>query len=136
MFLLTLLLLTKSAYSDEGVPLKKGEKAPFNGTLLSPDAVAQIIAKTDEEVGKCKIDAELDKKLTEADFKLQLKLKEAELTGCLEKSQGLEALRADQIAFLEKQVYQPKWKPSAIYITGVLSGIGVVYLTTKIVEQQ
>jgi len=125
MFLLTLLLLTKSAYSDEGVPLKKGEKAPFNGTLLSPDAVAQIIAKTDEEVGKCKIDAELDKKL-----------KEAELTGCLEKSQGLEALRADQIAFLEKQVYQPKWKPSAIYITGVLSGIGVVYLTTKIVEQQ
>ena len=134
MFLLTLLLLTKSAYSDEGVPLKKGEKAPFNGTLLSPDAVAQIIAKTDEEVGKCKIDANLDKKLAEAEFKLQLKLKEAELTACLEKSSGLEALRADQIAFLEKQVYKPKWTNTAIYVAGVASGVGLVYLTSKVIQ--
>ena len=53
--MLNILLLCALAYgNDSSVTLKKGEKAPFDGTLLSPDAVAQIITKADEEVGKCK----------------------------------------------------------------------------------
>ena len=133
--MLNILLLCALAYgNDSSVTLKKGEKAPFDGTLLSPDAVAQIITKADEEVGKCKIDAKRDAAIVKADFDLQLKIKEADLTACLEKSSGLEDLRKQQIDFLEKQVYKPKWTNTAIYVAGFASGVGVVYLTSKMLD--
>ncbi len=134
MLFLCLLLLTSPAFSDEGTALKRGEKAPYDGTLLSPDAIAQIITSADAELGQCKIDAKKDMDLEKSDFNYQLKMKEAELTACLQKSVALEALRAQQIDFLEKQVYKPKWTRSAIYIAGVLSGVGVVYLSAKIID--
>lgn len=134
MLLLSLLLLTRPAFSDEGVTLKRGEKAPYDGTLLSPEAIAQIITKADSELGQCKIDAKKDLDLATSDFNYQLKVKEAELTACLQKSKDLEALREQQIDFLEKQVYQPKWTQSAIYVAGVLSGVGIVYLSSKIID--
>jgi hypothetical protein len=85
-------------------------------------------------LGQCKIDAKKDMGLAKSDFNYQLKMKEAELTACLQKSTALEALRAQQIDFLEQQVYKPKWTRSAIYIAGVLSGVGVVYLSAKIID--
>jgi hypothetical protein len=132
--MLKILLLCALAYGEDSVAIEKGEKAPFSGTLLSPVGVAQIIAKADEEVGKCKIDAERDLAIADADFKLQLKIKEADLTACLEKSSGLEALRAEQIDFLEKQVYKPRWTNTAVYVSGIVSGIGIVYLTSKVIQ--
>lgn len=132
--MLKILLLCALAYSEDSVAIEKGEKAPFSGTLLSPEGVAQIIAKADEEVGKCKIDAERNATIAKADFDLQLKIKEADLTACLEKSSGLEALRAEQIDFLEKQVYKPRWTNTAVYVSGIASGIAIVYLTSKVIQ--
>ena len=132
--MLKILLLCALAYGEDSVTIEKGEKAPFSGTLLSPAGVAQIIAKADEEVGKCKIDSQRDAAIAKADFDLELRIKEADLTACLEKSSGLEALRAEQIDFLEKQVYKPKWTNTAIYVAGVASGIGLVYLTSKVIQ--
>ena len=132
--MLNILLLCALAYGENSVTLEKGEKAPFSGTLLSPEAVAQIITKADEEVGKCKIDAQRDAAIAKADFDLQLRIKEADLTACLEKSSGLEELRKQQIDFLEKQVYKPKWTNTAIYVAGVASGVGLVYLTSKVIQ--
>ena len=129
--MLKILLLCALAHGEDSVTIEKGEKAPFSGTLLSPEGVAQIIAKADEEVGKCKIDAQRNLAVAKADFDLELRLKEADLTACLEKSSGLEALRAEQIDFLEKQVYKPKWTNTAIYVA---SGVGLVYLTSKVIQ--
>ena len=132
--MLKILLLCALAYGEDSVAIEKGEKAPFSGTLLSPEGVAQIITKADEEVGKCKIDAERDLAIAKAGFDLQLRIKQADLTACLEKSSGLEALRAEQIDFLEKQAYKPKWTNTAVYVSGVVSGVGLVYLTSKVIQ--
>ena len=85
MLFLCLLLLTSPAFADEGVALKRGEKAPYNGTLLSPDAIAQIITSADAELGQCKIDAKKDMDLAKSDFNYQLKMK----IGPLFSSEGL-----------------------------------------------
>ena len=51
-----LLLISSLAFANDVVTLEKGEQAPFSGTLLSPEAAAQIIVDSDSTLEKCLID--------------------------------------------------------------------------------
>ena len=62
-----LMLLIGLAAADDIVTLEKGERAPFEGTLLSPSAAAKIIVDSDYSLEKCKIDSE--KKLVNPNYK-------------------------------------------------------------------
>ena len=50
------LFIMSLAFADDVVTLRKGEKAPFDGTLLSPQAAAKIITDSDYTLEKCLID--------------------------------------------------------------------------------
>ena len=133
MTLLLLLTMTVASANDV-LTLQKGEKAPFTGTLLSPEAAAKIIVESDYSIEKCKIDYEKKLSLQEANLTLQLRNKEAELAACHLKSTEMTALYEKQIDYLEKQVSPPAWQGPAWFIGGVLTGTALVYGSSLVLK--
>jgi hypothetical protein len=121
-------------HADDVVTLKKDEKAPFAGTLLSPDAAAKIIVESDYSLAKCRIDYEKKLSLQEAELKLIFKNKQAELAACHFKSTEMTNIYEQQIKFLEKQAYPPVWQGPALFIGGVLTGTALVYGSSLVLK--
>lgn len=123
------------AFANEtAVTLNKGEKAPFTGTLLSPDAAAKIIISSDSNLQKCIIDSQRDLSLLEANLTFKLKNKEAELAACTLRSIEHQELYEKQISFLEKQAVRPEWVTPVYFITGVLTGAAIVYGSSVVLQ--
>ena len=68
-----LLLCALAFAGDEVITLRKGEIAPWDGTLLSPSAAARLIAKEEANLATCLADAKRDKAIltAEKDFEIQ-----------------------------------------------------------------
>ena len=132
--LFLLAFLTNFAYANEVVTLKKGESAPFSGTLLSPEAAAKIIVDSDSSLQKCLIDAEKDLALQKAELEFQIKNKEASLAACTLKYTQMEQLYEKQITFLEKQAVQPEWAKPLWFVGGVVAGVGMMYGTSVMLD--
>ena len=56
-----LLLCSLAFAGDEVITLKKGETAPWDGTLVSPAAAARMLAKGEADLATCLADAKKDK---------------------------------------------------------------------------
>lgn len=122
------------AFANDIVTIRKGEKAPFDGTLLSPNAAAKIITETDYTLEKCLIDARREKSLLDAKLTLERKNVEAELAACTLKYTEMEKLYERQITYLEKQVSVPQWQSPVYFAGGVLVGAGLVYGSSLILK--
>lgn len=129
-----LLLIVGLAFADDVVTLKAGEKAPFSGTLLSPEAAAKIITDTDYSLDKCRIDYEKKLSLQEAELTLKFRNKEAELAACHIRRTEMAELYEKRIDFLEKQVAPPAWRGPAWFIGGVLTGTALVYGSSLVLK--
>jgi hypothetical protein len=120
-------------------PMKKGEKAPFTGVLLSPVAVATIIAQQHTEASVVKI--EVDKAVAESDARCTFKVNEQQATRVADK-QVLQAQldsKTKQLLSVEAAL-QEKSKGSTIspgvWIgIGAVGGIGFTLLTTFLVSR-
>lgn len=132
MFLIV--LLSSLAFADDIVTLRKGEKAPFDGTLLSPEAAAKIITETDYTLEKCLIDARRDKMLLEAKLTMEKKNVEAELAACTLKYTEMEKLYEKQIDYLEKRAVSPSWQTPVYFTSGILIGAGLVYGSSVVLK--
>ena len=128
------ILLIGLAFADDIVTIRKGEKAPFDGTLLSPDAAAKIITETDYTLEKCLIDSRREKSMLDAKLTLERKNVEAELAACTLKYTEMEKLFAQQIDYLEKRASVPQWQSPAYFAGGVLVGAGLVYGSSLILK--
>lgn len=128
------LFMSSLAFANDVVTLRKGEKAPFDGTLLSPDAAAKIITETDYTLEKCLIDARRDKMLQEAKLTMEKKNVEAELAACTLKYTEMEKLYEKQIDYLEKRSVSPSWETPVYFTSGILVGAGLVYGSSLILK--
>ena len=128
------LFMSSLAFANDVVTLRKGEKAPFDGTLLSPDAAAKIITETDFTLEKCLIDARRDKMLQEAKLTMEKKNVEAELAACTLKYAEMEKLYEKQIDYLEKRAVSPSWETPVYFTSGILVGAGLVYGSSLILK--
>jgi len=128
------LFMSSLAFANDVVTLRKGEKAPFDGTLLSPDAAAKIITETDYTLEKCLIDARRDKMLQEAKLTMEKKNVEAELAACTLKYTEMEKLYEKQIDYLEKRAVSPSWETPVYFTSGILVGAGLVYGSSLILK--
>lgn len=128
------LFMSSIAFANDVVTLRKGEKAPFDGTLLSPDAAAKIITETDYSLEKCLIDARRDKALQEAKLTMEKKNVEAELAACTLKYTEMEKLYEKQIDYLEKRAASPSWETPVYFTSGILIGAGLVYGSSLILK--
>jgi hypothetical protein len=109
-------------------PLKSSQPAPYSGILLSPVAVAQLIAKFDS----CSAETELAvKKQFDDDAAMQsYQLKKLSTTCDADKSivkAQLDSAKA-QNALLEEQLKKISNPPSAMFWAGI-GGIGGVVVT-------
>ena len=128
------LLFVGLAFADDIVTIRKGEKAPFDGTLLSPNAAAKIITETDYTLEKCLIDARREKSLLEAKLTLERKNVESELAACTLKYTEMEKLYEQQIDYLEKRSSLPQWQTPAYFTGGVVVGAALVYGSSLILK--
>lgn len=122
------------AFADDVITLRKGEKAPFDGTLLSSEAAAKIITDSDYTLEKCLIDARRDKSLLEAKLNFEKNNVEAKLAACTLKYTEMEKLYEQQIDYLEKRSVRPEWESTVYFTGGVVIGAGIAYGSSLILK--
>ncbi len=125
-----LLLLCSLAFGgDDVITLKKGEPAPYDGTLLSPTAAARLLAKGEADLATCLADAKRDKAVLTAEKDFEIQTAEAKLARCTFESARKEELYLERIEWLEKKVQPPSWQQPVTFVGGVVVGMGVVALS-------
>jgi hypothetical protein len=133
---------TTSAQAEDSTiyPLKKGESSPFEGLLLTPSAVASIIAdrRASEQsqkilVQKCEEKSQLDLSRCEGEAKLASEKKSAIFEK--EKSDllsNVDALRAD---IKKKDILLSKPDNTNYYfLGGIALGVSATLLTTYVIS--
>ncbi len=124
-----LLLCSLAFAGDEVITLKKGEKAPWDGTLVSPDAAAKMIAKGEADLATCLADAKRETDILKAEKDFVIQTTEAKLARCTFESTKKEELYLERIEWLEKRTNPPSWQGPVTFIGGVAVGMGVVALS-------
>ena len=124
-----LLLCSLAFASDDVVTLKKGEPAPYSGTLLSPAAAARLLATGEADLATCLADAKRDKEILIAEKNFEIQTAEAKLARCTFASARKEELYLERIEWLEKKTNPPSWQAPTSFVGGVIVGMGVVALS-------
>ena len=124
-----LLFFSLAFADDDVVTLKKGESAPYDGTLLSPAAAARLLAKGEADLATCLADAKKDKAILTAEKDFEIQTAEAKLARCTFESARKEELYLERIEWLEKKVQPPSWQQPVTFVGGVVVGMGVVALS-------
>lgn len=124
-----LLLCSLAFAGGEVITLKKGEKAPWDGTLMSPSAVAHMLAKEEADLATCLADAKKDKAILAAEKDFEIQTAEAKLAKCTFESARKEELYLERIDWLEKKTNPPSWQGPTTFVGGVIVGMGVVALS-------
>tara|TARA_B100000131_G_C17836507_1_gene499973 strand:- start:50 stop:478 length:429 start_codon:yes stop_codon:yes gene_type:complete len=125
-FLNYVIFIPTSAYAGEEIStIKKGEAAPFDGTLFSTSAAARILVELESAKESCKI--ECDKAVEEKSAELQLKydMLLASKTALQYKYDETLIIKNDQIDFLQNQVKKPKISHELSFALGILAGVGL-----------
>jgi len=115
--------------SDEVITLKKGETAPWDGTLLSPTAAARLIAKEEANLATCLADAKKDKAILTAEKDFEIQTTEAKLAKCTFQSTEKEKLYLERIEWFEKKTNPPSWQGPVTFAGGVVIGMATVALS-------
>jgi len=125
-------ILLSLAFAEDVVTVKEGEPAPFEGTLMTPSAIAKLLADHDAKVETCKVNSEKDLALQEAKLTLKLKLTEADLAACNARLIAQEKMYNE---ILDQSLKDKSLGKSAIFAGGVLTGIGVMLGSAWILNQ-
>lgn len=125
-----LFLLSLATADENVVTLKKGEPAPFDGTLLAPSAAAELLVKSEGDLATCLIDSQKKLDVLEADKNFEIQTAEAKLARCTFEATKKQELYEERIQWLEKRVSPPSWRAPVLFGSGVAVGFGVIVLST------
>ncbi|HSC15013.1 MAG TPA: hypothetical protein VLI71_07840 [Gammaproteobacteria bacterium] len=113
--ILLLSLVTSSAWGAEpslppecdaeacAVPLKRGERAPFDGQLLTPQLAIQLGQRAESCDIRLKLDVEHAKAIAAIDLGLERKLRELEAAAAVQREATLaRALEAERARWYER----------------------------------
>lgn len=143
----TMLAISSHARADVAVvpessppviaPLTKNQPAPFTGVLLSPEAVAQVIAKQDAAIVTQELAVKHQADLDSVELKFQI---DQLTTTCTTDKNILHAQIDDQkkqVQILNDQLKKTTNSPSATFWMGIggVGGIAVTLLTVFAVSQ-
>ena len=99
-----ILFWTTPSYADpEVITLEQGEKAPWAGTLLNPEAAAKILATGDSELAKCMVEAERNLASRETELQFEISTKEAEFVACTMRQTQNELIYKQHVEYLERR---------------------------------
>ena len=124
------------SYADpEVVTIEKGEKAPWSGTLLNPEASAKILATGQSELSKCLVEAQKNLATREAELQLNISTTEARLAACTLRQTEQQRIYTQHIEYLEKRSTDPSWVKPTLFAGGVITGIAVVVISAYTLEK-
>lgn len=121
-----LFLLLSNAFADPAsVTLREGQRAPFEGTLLNKEAVAEIISKNGAAAKQCEVDRDLALTVQSAKFESEKRVLNARIASC---EGSLSSLEAENKLLIKKYNHLSSSIP---YVAGG-SFVGGILLTIAI----
>lgn len=128
-----LFLFLNIAYASnpDFTSISAGDKAPFEGVLLTEEALAKIISKNEREIEQCKIDAEFEMKDQAAKFQLDYDLLEVRYKSENKMYLDMIEVRDQQIKFDKKKDILQKWSTYGAFLLGVGTTIGISYAVNQ-----
>ena len=128
-----LLLLSTLALAQDYAPIKKGQPSTIDGTVLSADALATMIAKTDADLALCKEETKFALKKQQIDCELETQKLEYDITSIKETDKQLLEAKDEEL----KKVYSlvkkqnrnltPVWIGVG-FVAGVATSYGTIYV--------
>jgi len=119
------------AYADEPeqkiTTLRKGQPAPFSGTLFNTAAAARLQVDLQFTEESCKLETQRELGLLKSKLQLDIDLLKAQLSSQQQLHQDVLLIKNDQIKFLEGYSLEAKWYESNEFwlVTGLVAGIAV-----------
>lgn len=119
------------AYADEPeqkiTTLRKGQPAPFSGTLFNTAAAARLQVDLQFTEESCKLETQRELGLIKSKLQLDIDLLKAQLSNQQQLHQDVLLIKNDQIKFLEGYSLEAKWYESNEFwlVTGLVAGIAV-----------
>ena len=119
------------AYADEPeqkiTTLRKGQPAPFSGTLFNTAAAARLQVDLQFTEESCKLETQRELGLLKSKLQLDIDLLKAQLSSQQQLHQDVLLIKNDPIKFLEGYSLEAKWYESNEFwlVTGLVAGIAV-----------
>ena len=133
-FLIQALVIPTSAYADEPPPeeekvvtIKKGDPAPFTGTLFNTPAAARLMIDLEFTQETCRVETDRQLGLLRSELQLKIDLCSARNEALLLRHTEILAIKNNQIDFLERQFKPRPWYQTTEFgiVIGVVLGIGI-----------
>ncbi len=127
----TLCVVPTVAYASDDEPkittLRKGQLAPYSGTLFNTPAAAQLQVDLKFTKATCKLQTDRQLGLVRSELQLDIDLLTARLQSQQKMHTDILLIKNDQIKFLEGYSLEQKWHESNEFwlVTGLIAGIAV-----------
>ena len=107
--------------------MRKGQPAPFSGTLFNTAAAARLQVDLQFTEESCKLETQRELGLLKSKLQLDIDLLKAQLSSQQQLHQDVLLIKNDQIKFLEGYSLEAKWYESNEFwlVTGLVAGIAV-----------
>ncbi len=107
--------------------VRKGQVAPYSGTLFSTAAAARLQVDLKFTEQSCKIETDRQLGLLRSKLQLDIDLLSARITSQTQLHEDILKAKNDQIKFLEAYSLETKWYKSNEFwlVTGLVAGIAV-----------
>jgi len=129
--LFVFLIAVASAAEPDYVRVESGEAAPFNGILLTDEALAQIISKNERELEQCRIDADYTFKEYQAEQALKYDLLDIRYQSEVQMYQTMIEIRDSQIKKDKKRDVWQRWATYGAFALGVGTTVGITYAVNQ-----
>ena len=111
--------------AGKSVTLKKNQKAPFPGTLLDAEAIAEILAKTKKLKEELKLKLSQQKEKLKIQHDMRYNILKLDLSALQKRSDEIIKLKNEELTRLQKMVFKPKRDLTILWFTiGVAIGVG------------
>lgn len=128
-----LLLLYNPAYAQDFQTVKQGDVVPFNGAVITPDGMAIIISKHEEDILMCEESSKHEIEKLEISKDTQISKLDFEFKTCQETNQSIietkdkELDRAYETIKKQNKNMVPLWLGIG-FATGLATSFGTIYL--------
>ena len=124
-YLSSWLIAATPSYADDAVSIKEGDPAPFNGTLLTNQAAAELLVAVRSCDEKIDIEVQKERELKDAKCDLGKELLQITVDSQRQRFDTIIQSQDAQLDYVLKASTKQKISREAVFIIGVLSGVAI-----------